>query len=178
MTLYSEKPKIFAMLDIYTLGDEVLRMEAEEVASFTPELKMLVDAMIDTLIEAEGIGLAAPQVGVSKKIFVVKLPDEDPIVFINPEIIETSNEVGPYEEGCLSIPGMYHDVIRPLEVMLQAQDVRGKAFTLKADGLLARVIQHENDHLHGKLYIDRIDDKERERLVKRYERQNRKKKEK
>ena len=78
-----------------------------------------------------------------------------------------------YEEGCLSIPGVYHDVVRPLAVTIQAQDVKGKVFTLKADGLLARVIQHENDHLHGKLYIDHLDEKEREKVVKAYEKKNR-----
>lgn len=171
------KNKIFTMLDIYTLGDEVLRERATEVTKFTDELRILVDSMIDTLIEADGVGLAAPQIGVSERLFITKLPDEEPRVFVNPEIIETSNEVGPYEEGCLSIPGIYCEVIRPLSVTLQAQDLKGKAFTLKADGLLARVIQHEYDHLNGKLYIDRIEDeKVKEHLLKKYERLSKKKK--
>ncbi len=161
------------MLDIYTLGEDILRDECSDVKEFGDEIKMLSDAMIDTLDEADGVGLAGPQVGVPEKIFVVHIRGEEPMVFINPMITETSIETGVYEEGCLSIPGVYHDVVRPLAVTIQAQDVKGKVFTLKADGLLARVIQHENDHLHGKLYIDHLDEKEREKVVKAYEKKNR-----
>ena len=161
------------MLDIYTLGDEVLRKECSEVKVFDSALKMLADAMIETLREADGVGLAGPQVGVSEKIFVVEIPDNDPIVFVNPEIIQTSIETSPYEEGCLSIPGVYFNVIRPSAVTVQAQDVTGKPFTIEATGLLARVIQHENDHLHGKLYVDHLSEKDRERAIKEYERKNR-----
>lgn len=160
------------MLDICTLGEDVLREECKEIKKFDSALKMLADAMVETLIEAEGVGLAAPQVGVNSKMFIVKLPNEEPIVFINPEIIETSMERGPYEEGCLSIPGVYHEIIRPLKVSIQAQDIKGKPFTINADGLLARVIQHENDHLHGVLYIDHLDDKEKERMIHIYEKKN------
>ena len=161
------------MLDIYTLGDEVLRKECSEVKVFDSALKMLADAMIETLREADGVGLAGPQVGVSERIFVVEIPDNDPIVFVNPEIIQTSIETSPYEEGCLSIPGVYFNVIRPSAVTVQAQDVTGKPFTIEATGLLARVIQHENDHLHGKLYVDHLSEKDRERAIKEYERKNR-----
>ena len=161
------------MLDIYTLGDEVLRKECSEVKVFDSALKMLADAMIETLREADGVGLAGPQVGVSEKIFVVEIPDNNPIVFVNPEIIQTSIETSPYEEGCLSIPGVYFNVIRPSAVTVQAQDVTGKPFTIEATGLLARVIQHENDHLHGKLYVDHLSEKDRERAIKEYERKNR-----
>ena len=134
---------------------------------------MLADAMVETLDEADGVGLAGPQIGVPKKIFAIHLKGEEPIIFINPSIVATSIEEGPYEEGCLSIPGVFHDVIRPLRVTIQAQDVSGKAFTIEADGLLARAIQHENDHLHGKLYIDHLDEKEREKVVRAYEKKNR-----
>lgn len=164
------------MLDIYTLGDEVLRTPTEEITVFDSALKMLADAMFDTLVEADGVGLAGPQVGVSKKIFVVDLRkgEDSKYVFINPVITETSVEVGPYEEGCLSIPGLYHDVVRPLRVKVQAQDVNGKYFRVDADGLLARVIQHEYDHLVGKLYIDHLDPKDKERLEKlHYKKQKR-----
>ena len=161
------------MLDIYKLGDEVLREECSDITEFDEALRMLCDAMIDTLEEADGVGLAGPQVGVSKKLFVVHIRGEKPMVFINPSIIGTSIETGVYEEGCLSIPGVYHDVVRPVKVTVQAQDVSGKPFTLEADGLLARVIQHENDHLHGKLYIDHLDEKEREKVVHAYEKKNR-----
>lgn len=155
------------------MGEDILRDECSDVKEFGDEIKMLSDAMIDTLDEADGVGLAGPQVGVPEKIFVVHIRGEKPMVFINPVITETSIETGVYEEGCLSIPGVYHDVVRPLAVTIQAQDVKGKVFTLKADGLLARVIQHENDHLHGKLYIDHLDEKEREKVVKAYEKKNR-----
>lgn len=166
------------MLDIVTLGDEILRSECSDVKEFDSALAMLVDAMFDTLSEADGVGLAGPQVGVSKRIFVVKIPNSEPLAFINPTIIETSVEEGPYEEGCLSIPGVYHEVIRPLKVTIQAQNVKGKPFTMKADGLLARVIQHENDHLHGKLYIDHLPEKEKERMIHIYEKKNKPRKRK
>ena len=164
------------MLDIITLGDDVLRTECSDIKEFDSALRMLVDAMYDTLEEAAGVGLAGPQVGVSEKLFVVHIPGGEKLAFINPEIVETSIEEGPYEEGCLSIPGVYHDVIRPLKVTVQAQDVNGKPFTVKADGLLARVIQHENDHLHGKLYIDHLSDKEKEKMIRIYEKKNKKRK--
>ena len=168
------------MLDIYTLDDEVLREETKKVTSFDSSLRMLIDAMFDTLIEADGVGLAAPQVGVSKKFFVVDLRrgDDSKYVFINPEIIETSIEEGPYEEGCLSIPGFYREVIRPLRVRVQAQDVNGKYFTIDADGLLARVIQHENDHLNKTLFIDHLTPEETEKVEKTFRKKNRKKRNK
>lgn len=168
------------MLDIYTLDDEVLREETKKVISFDSSLRMLIDAMFDTLIEADGVGLAAPQVGVSKKFFVVDLRrgDDSKYVFINPEIIETSIEEGPYEEGCLSIPGFYREVIRPLRVRVQAQEVNGKYFTIDADGLLARVIQHENDHLNKTLFIDHLTPEEKEKVEKAFRKKNRKKRNK
>ena len=120
------------MLDIYTLGDDVLREECKDITEFGDAIRMLADAMIDTLDEADGVGLAGPQVGVSQNIFVVHIRGEKPLVFINPVITETSIETGVYEEGCLSIPGVYHDVTRPMAVTIQAQDVNGKHFTIKA----------------------------------------------
>ena len=165
------------MLDIYTLGDEVLREGTSEINKFDSALETLVNAMFETMDEADGVGLAAPQVGVSSRIFVVDThqnPNER-LAFINPEIIETSVEMVPYEEGCLSVPGVYHDVMRPKSVTIQAKDVKGKPFTLKADGLLARVVQHENDHLDGKLFIDRLDKDERDKMVHIYEKRAHKK---
>ena len=165
------------MLDIYTLGEEVLREKCEPVKTFDDGLAVLVDAMLDTLEEADGIGLAAPQIGVSKRFFVVDTRREgERYAFINPEIIETSHEQGSYEEGCLSVPGMYYDIVRPLSVTIQAQDVKGKSFVLKATGLLARVIQHENDHLNGVLFIDRMEPDAREALVAAYEKRRKRRK--
>ena len=157
------------MLDIYTLGDEVLTEKCTRITEFDRSLELLVDAMFETVEEADGVGLAGPQVGVDKRIFIVDIPDGNiKQVFINPEIIETSVETGPYDEGCLSIPGLSHQVIRPLRVTVYAQDIKGRAFTTKAEGLLARVIQHENDHLDGKLYIDRLSPEDREKMVAKY----------
>lgn len=164
------------MLDIYTLGDEVLREKCEKVTTFDNALSILVDAMFDTMEEADGIGLAAPQIGVTKRMFVVdtRFPNER-LVFINPEIIGTGEKLVPHEEGCLSIPGMYSNIIRPETIKVQAQDLKGKSFVLEASGLLARVIQHENDHLNGVLFIDRMDEVSREKLVSEYNRRNKKK---
>ncbi|MBR1937661.1 MAG: peptide deformylase [Spirochaetales bacterium] len=161
------------MLDIYKLGEDVLSEQTTKVTEFDSALKMLVDAMFETMDEAEGVGLAAPQVGVSKRLFVVDTHqnENERLCFINPEILETSPDLVHYEEGCLSIPGVYHDVERPSHVTVHAQDINGKAFTVKAEGLLARVIQHENDHLYGKLFIDRLEKDDRDLMVRLYERQ-------
>ncbi len=160
-------------LDIVKIGDDILRKNCKEVTSFDDAFRLLTSAMLTTLEEAEGVGLAAPQIGVDGRFFVVDIRDGKQYVFANPEILETSEELGPYEEGCLSIPGVYHDVIRPVRVKVHAQDEYGKAFTLDADGLLARVIQHENDHLNGHMFIDRLTPEEKEKVLKAYERKNR-----
>lgn len=163
------------MLDIFDMDDEVLRSQTESVDEFDDALKILVDAMFETLEEAEGVGLAAPQIGISKKIFVVNTRKKgERYALINPEIIETSVELVPYEEGCLSIPGFYRDVMRPARVKVQAQDVSGKFFTLDADGLLARVIQHENDHLNGVLFIDHLEEKEKDKVVSLFHKKKKK----
>ncbi|MFA5513365.1 MAG: peptide deformylase [Sphaerochaetaceae bacterium] len=158
------------MLNICTLGDFVLREKGKKVEQFDHELRELVDLMFETMGSADGIGLAAPQIGLSKRIFVVDTRNpKERFVFINPQIIETCEKQVYYEEGCLSIPGMYADVLRAEEVTVLAQDIDGKTFTVKADGLLARVIQHEYDHLNGILFIDRLDKESRDKLVSAYE---------
>ena len=101
-------------------------------------------------------------------VFITKVPGDSPRVFINPDILETSIEQAPFEEGCLSIPGMYTEVVRPTSVRVQAWNAKGRPFTLDADGYLGRVIQHEFDHLNGILFIDRIDQKKRDRLLAAY----------
>jgi len=161
------------MLDIYTLGEEVLTEKCQPVTKFDSGLRVLVDAMFETMSEADGVGLAAPQVGVSLRLFVINIHGVEKRVYINPQILETSIETETSEEGCLSIPGVWHDVQRPARVNVQAQDLEGKAFTVKAEGLLARAIQHENDHLNGTLFIDRLSSEDREGMVKAYERKNR-----
>ncbi len=170
------------ILEIVKIGDEVLREKCAPVKEFDSSLKMLTEAMFDELLEADGVGLAAPQIGIPQRFFVVDIRDGKRYVFINPEIVETSMEKGPYEEGCLSIPGVYHDVIRPLRVKIQARDANGKLFNLDADGMLARVIQHEYDHLDGHVFIDRGDEdfakKTIEKFAKRQERSAKKQAEK
>ncbi len=159
------------MMDIYKLGEDILSVKCTEVTDFDRPLELLTEAMFETMEEAEGVGLAAPQVGVDKRLFVIGIPSEGiRKVFVNPQIIETSVEEGPYEEGCLSLPGLSHEVIRPLEVTVFAQDVHGKAFTIHATGLFARAIQHEYDHLDGKLYIDHLSPSERKHMVELFER--------
>ncbi len=156
------------MLDIVTLGDEGLREKAAVIADINEEVADLAAKMIEILDKGIGIGLAGPQVGASKRIFVTKAPGDIARVFINPEIIFTSQEMGKYEEGCLSIPGVYAEVIRPLEISVQAWNLKGKPFRVDDNGLLARIIQHENDHLNGVLFPDRLKEKQRERVLKLY----------
>jgi len=130
--------------------------------------------MFDTMIDADGVGLAGPQIGRSLRVFVLIADDDVRRVFINPQIIRTSGELCDYEEGCLSVPKVYESIRRPKEVTVQALDENGRSFTLEADGLLARIIQHENDHLDGVMFIDRGDrefaDRTAEQFRKRAER--------
>ena len=146
-------------MKIYKLGEEVLRkkcvpVEPEEI---NYEMRSLFLEMFDTMDEAEGVGLAAPQVGISKRFFVVTADDGIRRVFINPQIVYTSSTLSDYEEGCLSLPGFNEVIRRPEKVTCCAVNEFGKPFTLEADGLLARIIQHEYDHLEGILFIDRGD---------------------
>ena len=159
-------------MDIYRVGfkeeEPVLREVASPVTEFTPELKSLIKDMISFMKESNGIGLAAPQIGLSKRLIVIGYEDMEPMALINPEIIETSMEESDYEEGCLSIPGMYAKVTRPAKVKVQAWNERGRPFTIEADDLLATVLQHEIDHLNGVLFIDHLSDKNRNKLIKKY----------
>ena len=145
------------ILNVTKLGEEILRKKAKPVPEINDEIRELVNDMFDTMIENNGVGLAGPQVGKSLRLFVIIADDDVRRVFINPQIIKTSTQVGEYDEGCLSIPQVYETITRPLEVTVQAYNEEGKLFTLEADGLLARIIQHEYDHLDGILYIDRGD---------------------
>lgn len=145
------------ILDIVKLGEESLRQKSVPVAEVNDEIRQLAQDMFETMIEAEGVGLAAPQVGRNIRMFVLIADDDVRRVFINPQIIQTSSETGEYDEGCLSIPQVYETIVRPVRVTVQALNEKGRPFTLDADGLLARIIQHEYDHLDGILYIDRGD---------------------
>lgn len=134
-------------------GDPILRKKSENVSVFNEDLVFLVEMMIDTMFKHDGLGLAAPQIGISKKIAVV-LKDNSPKVLINPVILETSDELIEEKEGCLSFPDIYEIIKRPKWVKIKAQDLKGEEFELEGEGLTARAILHELDHLDGKLLID------------------------
>ena len=149
-------------LEIHTLGAEVLRQPARRIGKVTEQTRELARDMLRSMYTAKGIGLAAPQVGVHQQLLVIDLDLENattpPLVLINPEISSASATIDTYEEGCLSIPGVYLDVVRPSAVQVSFRDEMGRPKTLKADGLMARCIQHEMDHLTGVLFVDRVTD--------------------
>jgi peptide deformylase len=157
------------MLSIVTIPDPVLRLEAVPVADIDASIRDLTDKMFVALQEAQGLGLAAPQVGKSLQMFIVNIQNDTPRVFVNPTILETSLETIKHEEGCLSIPGVYADVVRPESIQVQAWNEKGKPFSLAADGLLARVILHEYDHLKGVLFPDYLPKRRREKIWSRFE---------
>ena len=145
-----------AIRKIRTIGDDVLRKQCKPLTEITNRDITLIKDMAETMYEADGVGLAAPQVGILKRLFVIDLRDEDGLmVFINPEILETSGSQID-DEGCLSIPGRAEEVERPNYVKVKAINAKGEEFILEAEGLLARAILHENDHLNGTLYIDHV----------------------
>ncbi len=143
-----------ALLDIHVLGSPILRRETQIVQQMTPELRQLVTDMFDTMYAAKGIGLAAPQVGRSERIAVVDV-DKNPIALINP-VITTRSGKSKREEGCLSIPDIHFDVERAAKVIVQALDVDLKPITLDGTELFGTCLQHEIDHLHGKLFLDHL----------------------
>ncbi len=156
------------MLNIITLGDEQLRKHSIVVPELNGTVHTLIEQMFEAMRLNKGIGLAAVQVGNLYRLFVTEVAGDEPRAFVNPEILETSLEQVSYEEGCLSIPGIEAEVVRPQRVRVQAWNEKGRPFSLDAEDLLARVVQHEYDHLNGVLFIDRIDPKKRERLVKQF----------
>ena len=151
-------------LKIYMLGQETLRTPANRIVKVDDLIRKLAKDMLITMYSAKGIGLAAPQVGVQKRILVIDLnfedPDAPPNVFINPEIISSSASLDTYEEGCLSIPGVYLNVVRPSSIKLSYRDEMGRPKKMNAEGLMARCIQHEIDHLNGVLFVDKVTDQD------------------
>ena len=158
--------------EIIILPDKRLRLKSEPVGKITAETKKLVEEMFDAMYAAPGIGLAAIQVGVPKRVVTMDLSKKEgeraPQVFINPEITWASDEKSVYEEGCLSIPEVHEDVERPAKVRIKYLDLDGKPHEAEADGLFATCIQHEVDHLNGKLFIDHISKLKRDRIVKKF----------
>lgn len=159
-----------AVLDIILAPDPRLTTCCEPVNTVDRKLKRLMDDMLETMYAAPGIGLAAPQVGILKRLFVVDVGDEDardPRYFINPKIADRSGKKSTYEEGCLSLPKQFGDVQRAEAVSLRYQDQTGAERTLEADGMLARCIQHEMDHLDGVLFIDHLSALKRKMILRR-----------
>ena len=156
-----------SLLEIHVLGSPVLRTETTPVTQVTDDLRQLVEDMFETMRAAQGIGLAAPQVGRRERVAVVDV-DKDPIVLINPEIVAESGTERA-EEGCLSIPDIYGDVDRAARVTVRAMDLEGIVFEREATELLARAIQHEIDHLHGKLFIDYLSFLKRRGVLARWD---------
>ena len=161
-----------ALLDIETLGSKILREEAAPVEAVTEETRRLIRDMFDTMYHAEGIGLAGPQVGVSQRVLVVDVTNEDESrhvhALINPVIVASSKATGKAAEGCLSIPGMEEKVTRPVHVTVEALSPEGDTVCIEADDLLARALQHEVDHLDGVLFIDRLSPLKRGILLKKW----------
>lgn len=148
-------------LKIHYLGDRVLRQPAKRIAKVDQSIRQLAQQMLQTMYSADGIGLAAPQVGINKQIIVIDCepdnPENPPLVLINPEIKRFTDNSCNYQEGCLSVPGVYMEVTRPEEIEVTYKDENGRPQTLKANGLLARAIQHEIDHLNGVMFVDRVE---------------------
>ena len=163
-----------AILDILHFPDPRLRNKAKPVALVDGSIRRLVDDMFETMYQAPGIGLAATQVNVAKQVIVIDLSEEknQPLCLINPEILEKDGEEQ-MEEGCLSVPGVYEPVIRAAHIRVRALDRTGEPFELEADDLLAVCIQHEVDHLDGKLFVDYLSSLKRQRIRKKLEKEGR-----
>lgn len=155
-----------AVLSIRRYGDPVLRRRASPVTEITPEIQRLIDDMVETMYDALGIGLAATQVGIPLRILVVDVGRGEARVYLNPEIVEQDGQVVG-EEGCLSLPGIFADVARAERVVVEGRDRKGQPIREEAQGLMARVFQHEIDHLDGILFLDRLDKVSRDRIKRR-----------
>lgn len=149
---------------IRQFGDPVLRQRAREVTELNGELARLVDTMLETMHDAQGVGLAAPQVGIQKRLYTYDVDDE-PGAIINPEIVDTRDE-WTFEEGCLSVPGLHFDIVRPKVVTVRGVDVHGHEVVIEGDELMGRLIQHEIDHLDGVLLLERLDPERRREALR------------
>jgi peptide deformylase len=145
-----------ASYQIRLFGDPVLTQRSSEVAEIDGKLVQLAADMVITMHDAHGLGLAAPQVGVQKRLFVYQLPEQEPVTIVNPVIAESRGE-WEYEEGCLSIPGLFFPIVRPKEILLTGFDLDGNQIAIEADEVEARCLQHEMDHLDGRLLLSMLD---------------------
>jgi peptide deformylase len=164
------------ILQILEFPDPKLRKTAEPVTVFDEMLEVLIEDMLETMYEAEGIGLAATQVDVHKRLLLIDVSEnrDSPQVFINPEIEILEDELSEYDEGCLSVPGFYESVSRPRMVKIIAQDSKGEKFEQVAENILATCIQHEIDHLDGKLFVDYLSILKRQRIRSKLEKEHKK----
>lgn len=160
-----------AILEILEFPDPRLRTIAKDVVSVNDAMRTLIDDMFETMYAAPGVGLAATQINVHQRVVVIDTSEEQdqPLVFINPSVEVLDKELHEYEEGCLSVPGFYEPVTRPEHIRVTALDRNGDSFTLEPDGLLAVCIQHELDHLNGKLFVDYVSALKRNRIKKKLE---------
>ncbi|HIC14641.1 MAG TPA: peptide deformylase [Gemmatimonadetes bacterium] len=161
-----------AVRQIVVMGDPILRTATAEVDAFDRDLKMLVRDLFETMYHAEGIGLAAPQIGISRRVIVIDLRSEEQpearLALINPSVVWASAESDKEPEGCLSIPGLEEVIKRSLAIRVEAVDIDGGRMELEAEGLFARVLQHEIDHLDGILFVDRVSALKRRILMKKW----------
>ncbi|MGH7503757.1 MAG: peptide deformylase [Longimicrobiales bacterium] len=159
-----------AIREVCLLGDPVLRRKAAQVQTVTPEVRALIADMFDTMYAEDGVGLAAPQIGVSERILVIDTREDGstPIALVNPVLVEASEETEKEDEGCLSLPGLNDIVERSLRVIVNGLDREGKPQRIEAEGLLARALQHELDHIDGILFIDRVSPLKRQMLLKKW----------
>ena len=156
-----------AIRKILKFPDQDLRIKAKPVETFDDELKTLTDDMFETMHSVDGIGLAATQIGVAKQVAVIDISPEknEPLVIVNPEIqILDPSKTEDYDEGCLSVPGFFEKISRPSDIKLSYQDLNGKKQEIKPEGLLTKVVQHELDHLNGRLFVDHISELKRRRI--------------
>jgi peptide deformylase len=156
---------VVAAYQIRIFGDPVLTQRAAEVTEIDGSLARLVDDMVETMHEARGVGLAAPQVGVQKRLFVYQLEHREPVAIVNPTIVEGRGE-WEYDEGCLSIPGLFFPIVRPKEIHLTGWDLDGHEVSIEADEIEARCFQHELDHLDGRLLISMLDKTQRKEAMR------------
>ena len=154
-----------ASYQIRLFGDPVLTQRSSEVTDIDGKLVQLAEDMVATMHDANGLGLAAPQVGVQKRLFVYQLPDCEPVTVVNPVITESRGE-WEYEEGCLSIPGLFFPIVRPKEILLTGRDLDGNEIAIEADEIEARCFQHELDHLDGRLLLSLLDQDQRKEAMR------------